>query len=196
VSISRELAQKLAYYKADQGVGVLAPRGWYCFGTYGSGGESLFVSPRPIDAKRVFSEGPGLTDAAVQASYSYGGTSGRFTVAEVIARVFPAYRDFVTGVMQGFEQPQGSYTFGPYPADTMTYKSNALVEYRTPARTEGLGTHSWLRKNDRPISGAAILVGGTPDLLFLAVRLPPGMDAATDAIIARIEHDAARLRGD
>src|SRR5215469_12091388 len=49
VSIPVEAAQKLAYYKAKQGPGVLAPRGWYCFETYGSSGGSLFISPKPMD---------------------------------------------------------------------------------------------------------------------------------------------------
>jgi hypothetical protein len=39
--IGKETAQRLAYYKAEQGFSVLAPRGWYCFETYGSGGAAL-----------------------------------------------------------------------------------------------------------------------------------------------------------
>ncbi len=39
----REVAQKLAYFKTTH-IGVLAPRGWHCFGTYGSGGESIIVT--------------------------------------------------------------------------------------------------------------------------------------------------------
>src|SRR5580692_3776159 len=38
ISLPSELAHELAYYKAEGGVGVLAPRGWYCFETYGSSG--------------------------------------------------------------------------------------------------------------------------------------------------------------
>src|SRR5271156_5114144 len=38
-----EVANQLAYYKAEHGFGVLAPRGWSCFSTYGSNGSSLFV---------------------------------------------------------------------------------------------------------------------------------------------------------
>src|SRR5713226_5745414 len=53
VPISRKEALELAYYRSAQGVGVLAPRGWYCFGTYGSGGDTLFVSPQPIDAGSI-----------------------------------------------------------------------------------------------------------------------------------------------
>jgi hypothetical protein len=48
VKIDAGMAQRLAYYKAEYSPGVLAPRGWYCFGTYGSNGSSLFVSPQLI----------------------------------------------------------------------------------------------------------------------------------------------------
>lgn len=36
-----KFAERLAYYKSEQSAGVLAPRGWYCFGTYGSSGDTL-----------------------------------------------------------------------------------------------------------------------------------------------------------
>src|SRR5262245_1162119 len=48
VRVSAEAASKLAYYKSEN-LGVLAPRGWFCFGTYGSGGYGIFVAPTPID---------------------------------------------------------------------------------------------------------------------------------------------------
>ena len=55
LSIATKKAQRLAYYKAKEGQGVLAPRGWYCFGTYGSSGASLFVSPQKIGADTLLS---------------------------------------------------------------------------------------------------------------------------------------------
>ena len=51
VRIDAGTAQKLAYYQAGNPPGVLAPRGWYCFGLYGSGGSTLLVSPEPIEDK-------------------------------------------------------------------------------------------------------------------------------------------------
>jgi hypothetical protein len=197
VQISQEAAQKLAYYRAAQDdVGVLAPRGWNCFGVYGSSGDTLIVNPEPIDTQQIFSTGPGgLGGPAIQVSYSYGGTSGRFTVAEIIARVFPSYRAFATGVMREFDQPRASYVFGPYPTDTLTYRSKAVVEYRTPPQTEGLGTQSRIPKNG-PIYGVAIVIGNTPDLLLLSVRLPPGLTGLTSGVVAQVERDAARLRHD
>jgi hypothetical protein len=43
--ISPELASRFAYYEAEDGFGVLAPRGWHCFSTYGSNGSNLYVTP-------------------------------------------------------------------------------------------------------------------------------------------------------
>ena len=85
-----------------------------------------------------------------------------------------------------------SFTAGPYPNDLLNYKSKALVEYQTPAQTEGLGTHSLLKKNASPIRGVAMLVGPTPDLLLLSVRLPPDQIALTSTILHQLEHEQAR----
>jgi hypothetical protein len=181
------------YYTAAQGLGVLAPRGWYCFGIYGSGGDALFVSPRPIDTDNFLTtdknrfEGP-----AIEISHRFGDTSGRFDVAEIIARVFPTYKVFVTDVVEVF--PASSFTFGPYPKDKLTYKGPTTVEYRTPAQTDGLGTHSWLKKSGSPVDGVAILIGPTPDLLLLSLRLPPHLAGLTSAIIRQVERDAASRR--
>jgi hypothetical protein len=46
-------------------------------------------------------------------------TSGRFEVAEIIARVFPDYKDFVSLVMELFDFPPTEFTFGPYPNDVL-----------------------------------------------------------------------------
>ena len=84
-----------------------------------------------------------------------------------------------------------TFTVGPYATDRMTYKSKSLVEYRTPAKSVGLGTGSWLQKGDRPIDGAAILVGPTPDLILLSVRLPPDLTGLTSAIVREVERESA-----
>jgi hypothetical protein len=193
-TLSLQEAQKLAYYKSAASAGVLAPRGWFCFGTYGSNGNALFVSPQPIDTAKIFSNGgSGFPGPAIEISHRYGGTSGRFEVAEIIARVFPAYKSFADGVMkEGVGQP---LTFGPYPKDTLTYKSKTVVEYQTPAQADGLGTHSALKKNSGSIDGVAILVGQTPpDMLLLSVRLSPDQSGLTAAIVRQVERDASRLK--
>jgi hypothetical protein len=189
-------AQHLAYYESAQRLGVLAPLGWYCFGIYGSGGNTLFISPQPIDTSHIFStDSWGLSGPAIELSRRFGSTSGRFNVAEIIARVFPAYKALVIGVMELFDQPAGTYKFGPSPKDRLTYKSKTVVEYLTPAQTEGLGTFSWLKKNGTPIYGVAMLIGqGTdvPDALLLSVRLPLNLTGLRSAIIHEVERNAAK----
>jgi len=192
VPVGKEPSQKLAYYEAAVSLAVLAPRGWYCFGVYGSGGEALYVSPDPTTATHVLStEWQGLSGPAVRLARSYGDTSGRVEVARVIARVFPNYRTFVQNVSEMFDAPKDWFPLGPYPADTLTYKSKRVVEYRTAAAAEGLGTNSQMLKNDQPIDGTAILTGRSPDLLLLSVRLPTDLRGLAPTIIHQAERDEA-----
>ena len=195
VMLAPKTASQVAYYISAMGaIGVLAPRDWNCFGTYGSNGDALYVSPQPIDRAKLFStDQSGFTGPVIELAQSIGDTSGRFTVADIIARVFPAFRDFATHVMSESNPPFQKYTFRPYPEDVLTYKSKTVVEYQTPANAEGLGTQSRLKKNASPIEGVAILIGDTPDALLLSVRLPPGLAGLAPAIVQRVEHDAAGL---
>jgi hypothetical protein len=161
VPISAEMARRLAYYKAEDGDGVLAPRGWHCFGTYGSNGASLYVSHEPIRSDEVIfaKHQRGFTGPVVQLSTSNGDTSGRFNVARIMARVFPAHRDFVRNVIEEKIEPASAFPSGPYPKDKVTYKGSEAVDYETPADAIGLGTQSLLQKNGDPIRGVALLVG-------------------------------------
>jgi len=196
LAIPAETAQRLAYYKADEGVGVLAPRGWRCFGTYGSNGATLYVTPDPINSADLFSTSwKGFVGPVVQISSEDGGTSGRFAVAEKVARVFPAHKAFVEDVIAEGIEPASSFPYGPYPGDALKYRSEDIVEFWTPAHTEGLGTASRLQKNDSPISGAAILFGEEPDLLQVSVRLPREMNDLTQVIIQQTEREVAHLGG-
>jgi hypothetical protein len=182
------LAGQLAYYEAEDGPGVLAPRGWNCFEAYGSNGGSLLVAPQPINSELVFSDNwKGFDGPAVQLSVDSGGTSGRFEVAEIIARVFPAYKAFVTRVIAEGIEPASSFPFGPYPKDKLIYKSNKIVEYQTPPNTDGLGTKSRLQKNSIPISGVAILEGADTNLIQLSARLPLDLADLTPTIIQQVE---------
>jgi hypothetical protein len=190
--IATEAAQRLAYYKSEQGFGVLAPRGWYCFGVYGSSGYVLYVSPQEITTDTVFSSTRGgFTGPVIELAGESGDTSGRFGVARVIARVFPAHRAFVERVIEEGTEPASSFPFGPYPKDKLIYRSKEMVEYQTPANTDGLGTNSRLKKDPSPISGVAILMGETPDLLLLSVRLSPNLADLTSTIVQQVERDAA-----
>ncbi len=191
VTTSREAAEQLAYYKSWPDYGALAPRGWHCFGVYGSSGDSLFITREPIDASRAFSiHGGELAGPAVVIEHTFGGTSGRDQVARIIARVFPKYGAFVKSVREMFDLPADTFPSGPHPADKLAYPRPRVVEFRTPSQTDGLGTDSWMAKGGTPIDGVAILVGDTPDLLLLSVRLPPGLAGLTTTIVRQTELDA------
>jgi len=181
VAIPAAMANRLAYYKGENSSGVLAPRGWNCFSTYGSNGASIFVTPDSIDPKAFFSEDwKGFPGEAIQLSRDSGGTSGRFEVAEVIARVFPAYKTFVQKVIAEGIEPASDFPFGPYPSDKLTYHGKNIVEFVTPANAHGLGTDSLLEMNLSPIEGVAVMSGSDPNLTHLSARVP-----ATDSDVVR-----------
>jgi len=194
VQIDAATAKKLAYYTADGAVGVLATRGWYCSGLYGSSGSTLLVSPEPIEDKLLSSAWHVIAGPGIEVAEHFGDTSGRFEVSRVIARVFPAHRASVERVIKGDFAPTGGFPFGPYRGDRLTYRGDRIVEYQTAPHSEGLGTISLLEMNDRPIDGVAILQGPTPDLLLLTVRLPPEMNALAPLIIQQLERDNAERR--
>lgn len=194
VRIPEQAAQRLAYYKAEDGYGVLAPRGWHCFGTYGSNGANLYVSPDVISREELFSTSwKGFTGPVIQVSSSIGDTSGRFEVAKIIARVFPAYKQFVESVIAEGIEPATFFPFGAFPRDQLTYKSKRIVEFETPANAEGLGTASRLLRNGNPISGVAILYGEEPNLLQLSLRLTPDTVDLAPMILRESETEVARF---
>jgi len=193
IAISPQLAQWVAYYKASDGEGVLGPRGWYCFGTYGSSGSNLYVTPMPLKSPILFSNSWNrISSFGIQFSVSNGDTSGRFEVAQIIARVFPAHSAFVRRVIAEGVEPSTSFPYGPYPADKLTYKSKETVEYITPPNTEGLGTKSFLIKDADPIDGVAILTGEELSLTHLSVRLSPEMSDLLPVIIRQVEQDISQ----
>lgn len=164
---------------------MLGPRGWFCFDVYGSNGDTLLVGPQALDFSSDDFKGSGIA-----LSYWDGQSSGRLEVAEVIARVFPAHKAFATGVSEGFGI---NFSFGPFPRDKLTYKGTNVVEFQTPAQADGLGTYRSFKKSDARIDGVAILVGRTPNLGFLSVRLPADLAALTPVIVQQAEHDAEAL---
>jgi len=192
VPIDVSAAPKLAYYKAENSTGVLAPRGWCCFGTYGSSGSSLFVTPQAIKSDDLLSMNwAGIDGPGIQVQEISGDTSGRFQVASVIARVFPAHKAFAEGVIKEGVEPASSFPFGPYPQDRLTYRSDQVVEFQTPAHSEGLGTVNQLKQSDESIDGVAILQGETPDLLLVSARLPAEVNDLTSQIIQQVERESA-----
>lgn len=187
-------ARRLAYYKAENGMGILAPRGWHCFSTYGSSGYNLFVSLEGIDATNMFStDWKGFAGPAIQISVAEGGTSGRFHVAKVIARIFPDRWQFVRNVVAEGIEPASSFSVGPYPQDKLTYRSKSIVEFETPANTKGLGTASRLQANSNPIRGVAILLSDDDtSLIQLSARLPVQDRDLTTSVLQQVEHEENR----
>jgi hypothetical protein len=196
VAIGAQDGKVLAYYKSADGITVLAPRGWYCQGVSGSGGAALFLGPSPI--VHSASGWEGLGGPAIEVNDISGENSGRHEIAELAARVFPAYQSFARRVWD-FDSPLPS---GPYPKDALVYRGKTVVDYRTPAQTEGLGNfHSWLGKDDLPIAGTAILliepthhVGDVPRLVLLSVRFTPDLSRLAPTIIRYVEREVVAGR--
>jgi hypothetical protein len=193
VLMSAAAAARLAYYSIGAPNGVLGPRGWSCFGLSGSNGATLYLSPGPIQASDVeatnWAAGAG---PAIQVSWLVGDTSGRFQVAQVIARVFPSHQSFVQSVIGEGVEPASSFPQGPVASDKITTKSGVVVEYETPGAAQGLGTSiTALTPSADPIDGAAVLTGTTPDLAFLAARLTADTRDLTPLIVQQFEADSA-----
>lgn len=191
VQAGRKETGELAYYSTES-IGTLAPRGWDCYGIFGSSGFTVVVSPRSEVSATESGLRREFTGPAVQASYITGNNFSAFDVAQVIARVFPAHKAFVEALA-----PKDSlerFPSGPYPFDILKYKGSSTVEFTTPPNQEGLGTHLDLRPNNSPIHGAAMLVGETPGLLMLAFRLPKDLSHLRPVIVAEFEREAARQK--
>ena len=174
---------RIAYYRAEEGPGVFAPRGWHCRTWHGSNGAFIIVTPtEPPDA----TPREPVKDQGVVAVESYGGTSGRFDVAEVSARLFQdVMADFIARVKaEGFPSPDFS-KIKPYPDDQYTYLTPKLVKFTTPAHHEGIGTGIFVPSAD-PVRG---LVGLSPDdndeplLLQFHLRLSSSDDPLAQALI-------------
>jgi hypothetical protein len=196
LAIPPTAAKQLAYYVTYDGAEVLGPRGWHCFGTDGSNGSSIYLSPTPITTQDFFnskSKWVGITGYGIELSQTLGGTSGRFEVARIVARVFPKHRAYVEDVIEENLEPASDFPFGPYPKDKLTYKSDELVEFVTPAETDGLGTASWLSKNNEPIEGMELFEkDGDSDLTSVRVRLPASLHDLVPVILHEVEHEPFR----
>lgn len=187
IQANPDVAGRLAYYQSGVSMGVLAPRGWSCQGVYGSSGSAFVVTPEPIALRWP------LLGPVVEVDSTSGGTSGRFEVATVVARVFPKYVAFVQQVIDLFDFVKPQIAYGPYPTDTLVYKDERTVEYRTPPNKNGLGTITGRLGEDSDwIDGVAMLEGETPDLLLLSVRLPADMSTLVPQIIHHLELEASQ----
>ncbi|MBB6253573.1 hypothetical protein [Nitrospirillum iridis] len=175
-SVSAKMVARLAYYRADFGeLGVFAPKGWHCFGLYGSSGSQLVVMAKPPASRNLFKAIEHIDGPAIHLSLIEGGTSGRFEVARIVARVFPIAQDFVEQVVAEGIEEKSAFPQGPYPTDIIVRHGPTSVDFVTPAGQEGMGTHhSWLPKGDQPITGSILLFPDDDmDARVLAFRLPP-----------------------
>lgn len=190
-----DVARRLAYYAANDGPGVLAPRGWHCFGLLGSNGSTLLVTPSDLSSGNFFKEHHFTTKGnGVELEYSFGGTSGRWAVAHAIARYFPKHRDFIHQNFQGLDV--GPLPSGPYPHDIFLRRTDTLVRYTTPPLTKGAGTAWVLGPSARPVDGLSMLVNeqGDVDLLQVKVRLPVGYRELAPTILGNAEQEASQGR--
>jgi hypothetical protein len=185
VAVPSDMVSRLAYYSASNasGEGILGPKGWDCFGTYGSSGSQLFVVPQKmgdniLDRFQRLKNGP-----AIIRSVSIGDTSGRFAVAHIAARLFPTARNFVEAVRGEGIDSEENYKFVPWPEDHVKYLSEFVVSFTTSKGRRGAGTESGLIPNSDPISGLIMANGigdnidhsgdaTSPYLLTLTVRFP------------------------
>lgn len=192
-SLTAEIARSLAFYKAANGTGVLGPQGWHCFGTVGSGGANLYVSDEAFGRNKILgADRSKFAGSAIEVFSFEGASNGRFAVAEVIARLFPAWQWFADDLVKRESRPP--FPPSPYAADKITRKSDSIVEYQTIANDHGLGNRGWLDANASPVDGVAILTGSTPDLRMLNVRLPREQQSLVPVIVSEFERNAPRAK--
>jgi hypothetical protein len=176
-------ARALAWY-VSVGDAVLAPRGWHCFEIYGSDGGTLVVTPQPLSYRLIQGRGHRFAGPAVLSEYRAGGTSGRFEVADLIARYFPAHRGFIRQVRDMGLTLQ-NLPRGPYPADRIRSRTSTTVRLTTPAGRVGEGTDFWLAPNGEPVESLIVLhPEADMDAATVSVRLPRAQAALAPAIIA------------
>lgn len=185
--VAPEAAEKLAYY-ATTSLGVLAPRGWSCFGLNALNGSILLVTPQPLKDPT----GTLVTGPIVQASRNLGGGAGRIDVAEVAARLFPVAEAFVKATTGDAGGPKVTLPTGPYPKDRLNRRSDTIVEFITPGNEIGQGTAGRIGKAPDPIFGAAVLLPyQNMTLIQVQARLPDDLRSLAPTIVATVESNLA-----
>jgi hypothetical protein len=182
--VEPRLAEQIAYYRAENSPGIFAPKDWSCRSWSGSNGSVLVVTPKRIEPP--YFPLPTITGAGVMIESSDGGSSGRFHVAIVAARLFPLLgSDFVAHVKQEHLVSDSLFDVEPHPADRLEYLSDRFVEYTTPANTAGLGTDGMFEVSDLPVTGLTIvnLAADVNTLTEVRVRLPAGLNSVAQAIV-------------
>jgi hypothetical protein len=187
VSLDAKTASRLAFYQSKYDSGVLAPRGWHCANLEGSSGWFTIVALEPLDPTVLLDpKKHPLQGPAIQISQNYGGTSGRFEVAQLIARYFPQRRAFLHSVIKEGIEPASHFPSGAFKTDRLVSQRPNIVEYLTPAGREGLGTKSRLVPSDLPIHAVAAVIGNADEDwagYIFSVRLPEDQDDLTPVIL-------------
>jgi hypothetical protein len=189
VSFDAKTASRLAFYKSQVDQGVVGPRGWHCLSFKAPSGWVTIVTPEtpsPPTMLRYAKFHP-IKGAAIQITHFDGLSNGRIDIAKLIARYFPQRGFFLKFVLA--TKPVGEFPAGPYPKDKLIAQKTDIVEYRTPAGREGLGTAYRLVPSDLPIRSFAAAVGPDEDLhgYVMAVRLPEAGDDLGSAILSWAE---------
>lgn len=186
-------AHSLAWYVSEHEA-VLAPRGWRCFETYGSNGGTLFVAPQALSFNILLRRGASFRGPMVISGYSFGGTSGRWSVISFIGRYFPRYRSFIREVrnmdpeITALESPTPS---GPYRYDRIVSRTSSEIRLTTPAWRSGEGTNFLLAPNRDPVESLIILHPDSDmDVSSFTVRLPRRQAGLSTVILAAARRTA------
>jgi hypothetical protein len=125
-------------------------------------------------------------------AYEFGGTSGRWGVAEAIARYFPSYRGAIPKLTTGFINPR--WPRGPYPHDRLSHRSKTLVHFVTPPHTKGQGSVAFGNwgKSTRAVQGSVMLVktADGPDVRYVTIQLPDADNALAKVILTQAEESS------
>jgi hypothetical protein len=186
VAINPALTDQLAFYQAQDGQGVLAPRGWHCVAMYGAGTVRLVVMPQ-IDRASAVAGKLQVSGSAVEveSAEGKGGGAGAVAVAALSARLFPVRQDWALQTLKDAGLPAVA---GPFPHDVLTYQNDVVVQFRTPANQDGFGTERFGRGAE-PIDGVALLMD--QDSVLVQVRFPEAMRKLTTSILKQVEQDVA-----
>ncbi len=194
IDVTAELAKRLAFYRSNLGEGILGPRGWNCAGIVASDGLGLFLAPTPIKPADILKAYFHTVSGPYIAIWlSDGETSGRFEVAQVVARYFPKQMGVMRKiVVDENHQSMSEYPRGPYPRDRLVFRDDRVAEYITPSNAWGLGTSARMRPGPEPVRSAAILLpGDPPSSVVVSVRLPKELADLAPAIIYQAERQYA-----
>lgn len=190
VALDTRTAGRIAFYKGDVGFGVFAPRGWHCRVWYGSGGETIIVTPGRIDSGTHRRLGTGQ---AVELMSALGGTSGRFTVARYASQLFrSAAAEFIERVKSESLVPTADLIIERSSNDSMTYSDILTVTFTTAANKPGLGTQEDLDPSSDMIHGIAVLdTSGDWEIHVLDARLGTSL-RQVEAAILKLNKDCMR----